>query len=149
MSSMLYALGVRATRSRVLVLVVWLAILALLGIGAGLFSKGANAPITIPGTESQAAIDTLGRTFPEVSGTSATIIVVAAEGARADEDPYRGEMLDAIDDLERLDSVTAVSSPFSELAATGLSDDGRAALLTIQLKSSVSDVPEATAEGIE
>ena len=149
MSSMLYALGVRATRSRVLVLVVWLAILALLGIGAGLFSKGANAPITIPGTESQAAIDTLGRTFPEVSGTSATIIVVAAEGARADEDPYRGEMLDAIDDLERLDSVTAVSSPFSELAATGLSDDGRAALLTIQLKSSVSDVPAATAEGIE
>ena len=141
---MLYALGLRATRAKVLVLVVWLAILALLGAGAIFLSKGANAPITIPGTESQAAIDTLGRTFPEVSGTSGRIIVVAPEGSRVDSDPFKTEIEDAAVDLEKLDSVTGVSTPFSEVAASEISDDKRAALLTIQMQVSTGDVPAAT-----
>ena len=149
MSSMLYALGLRATRAKVLVLVVWLAILALLGAGAIFLSKGANAPITIPGTESQAAIDTLGRTFPEVSGTSGRIIVVAPEGSRVDSDPFKTEIEDVATELEKLDTVTAVSTPFSELAASGLSDDKRAALLTIQMQVSTGDVPASTTAGVE
>ncbi len=149
MSSLLYALGRWAARARFVVLGAWLVLLALLGAGAGLFAQGANAPITIPGTESQAAIDTLGRTFPEVSGSSARIIVVAPEGARVDADPYRQAIVDAAAELEGLDEVTAVSTPFAEVAASGLSDDGRAALLTIQIEASVSDVPAGTAEGIE
>lgn len=149
MSSLLYALGLRATRAKALVLVVWLAILALLGAGALFLSNGANAPITIPGTESQAAIDTLGRTFPEVSGTSAIIIVVAPEGERVDRDPFKSEIEAAASELESLDTVTAVSTPFSELAASGLSDDKQAALLTIQMKASMGEVPEATVQGIQ
>ena len=149
MSSMLYALGLRATKAKVLVLVIWLAILALLGAGAGFLSKGADAPITIPGTESQAAIDTLGRTFPEVSGTSATIIVVAPEGQRVDRDPIRAEIIDAAAKLEKLDTVTAVSTPFAELAPSGLSDDKQAALLTIQMEATATDVPVETADGIK
>ena len=146
---MLYALGLRATRAKVLVLVVWLAILALLGAGAIFLSKGANAPITIPGTESQAAIDTLGRTFPEVSGTSGRIIVVAPEGSRVDSDPFKTEIEDAAVDLEKLDSVTGVSTPFSEVAASEISDDKRAALLTIQMQVSTGDVPAATTAGVQ
>ena len=149
MSSMLFALGSWAVRARVLVLVIWLAILALMGLGAALFSQGTNAPITIPGTESQQAIDTLGRTFPEVSGTSATIIVVAPEGERVDEDPYRAAVVEATSELEQLDTVTAVLTPFSELAASGLSDDGQAALLTIQMAASANTVPAGTIAGIE
>ena len=149
MSSMLYALGLRATKAKVLVLVIWLAILALLGAGAVFFSKGADAPITIPGTESQAAIDALGRTFPEVSGTSATIIVVAPQGQEADSEPFRGEIIDAAKELETLDTVTAVSTPFAELAPSGLSDDKQAALLTIQMQATASDVPAETVAGIK
>ncbi|MCB1272817.1 MAG: MMPL family transporter, partial [Leucobacter sp.] len=148
MSSLLYALGAWATRAKALVLTVWLVLLALLGAGAIFLSQGANAPITIPGTESQQAIDTLSRTFPEVGGTSATIIVVAAEGERVDAAPYRKMIVDASAELERLDTVTAVSGPFSELAPSGLSHDGRAALLTIQMSESMNTVPEATQQGI-
>lgn len=149
MSTLLYALGRWATRAKWLVLVIWLAVLAGLGAGAVLFSQGANAPITIPGTESQAAIDTLGRTFPEVSGTSATIIVVAGEGGSVEDAPYRQAIIDAAAELEDLETVTAVSTPFSELAPSGLSDDGRAALLTVQLDASMNTVPAATEAGIE
>lgn len=148
MSSLLYSLGRWATRARVLVLCIWLAILALLGAGAVFFSQGATAAITIPGTESQAAIDSLGRTFPEVSGSSARIIVVAPEGARVDEAPYEQAIIDAADEIAGFDTVLAVSTPFSELGATGLSDDGQAALLTVQLNASTTDVPADTAQGI-
>lgn len=148
MSSLLYSLGRWAIRAKWMVLAGWVLILALVGTGALLLSNGANAPITIPGTESQAAIDTLSRTFPEVSGTSANLIVVAPEGERVDRDPYRQAIIDTASALEQLDTVTGVSGPFSELAPSGLSDDGRAALLTIQMQVSLGDVPEATESAI-
>src|SRR5690606_8471061 len=131
-----------------LVLCLWLGVLALLGVGAALFAQGANAAITIPGTESQQAIDTLGRTFPEVSGTSATIIVVAAEGARSDAPRFEQAITDASKELEGLESVTAVATPFAELAPSELSDDGRAALLTVQIAESMNTVPADTTQGI-
>lgn len=149
MSSLLYALGRWATRARVLVLVIWLLVLALLGAGALFLSKGANAPITIPGTESQAAIDTLSRTFPEVSGSSARIIVVAADGDHVDDETYRQAIVDAADELAALDTVTGVSTPFSELAASGLNDDATAALITVQMQANMADVPDDTAAGIK
>ncbi|UOQ56860.1 MMPL family transporter [Leucobacter allii] len=148
MSTLLHAIGRWAIRAKWLVLVIWIAILAVLGAGAGLFSQGANAPISIPGTESQEAIDTLGRTFPEVSGSSATIIVVAPDGERADDAAYEQAITDAVEELEDLPQVNAVTSPFAELAPSELSDDGRAALITIQIDASQSDVPEATSAGI-
>ncbi|MBL3699379.1 MMPL family transporter [Leucobacter luti] len=148
MSSLLYSLGLWATRAKSLVLILWIALLALLGVGAGLFSQGANAPITIPGTESQAAIDTLGRTFPEVSGTSATIVVVAPEGESVEDGQFKSEIVAVADELADLPQVNAVSHPFAELGASGLSDDGRAALITVQIDATQSDAPEATSDGI-
>ena len=148
MSSVLYALGLWATRAKALVLIIWIALLALLGVGAAVFGQGANAPITIPGTESQAAIDTLSRTFPEVSGSSATIIVVAPEGESVEDEPFRQAIIDASESLADAERVMGVSSPFAELAPTGLSDDGQAALLTIQINASTGDVPVATEQAI-
>ncbi|WP_336659975.1 MMPL family transporter [Leucobacter sp. USHLN153] len=149
MSTLLHAIGLWATRAKWLVLATWIAILAVLGIGAGLFSQGADGPISIPGTESQEAIDSLARTFPEVSGTSATIIVVAPEGESLDQEPYRGAIIDAASDLEQLDDVNAVSFPFAAEAPSGMSDDEQAALLTIQIAGGQSDVSEATTQGVE
>jgi len=148
MSSLLYALGRWASRAKVLVLCVWLAILALLGVGALLFQQGANAPISIPGTESQQAIDTLGRTFPEVSGTSATIIVVSPEGVGVEDEPFESAITRAADSLEDLPDVTAVASPFAELAPSEVSGDGRAATLTVQIDASMNTVADATVDGI-
>ena len=45
------------------------------------FRQGTDNSFSIPGTESQAGIEQLSRTFPQASGTSAQIIVVAADGA--------------------------------------------------------------------
>lgn len=149
MSTLLYALGRWATRAKTLVLILWIALLALLGTGAALFGQGANAPISIPGTESQEAITQLGLTFPEVSGTSATIIVVAPDGERVDAEPYKRIVEDAAKQLEGVTAVTAVQTPFSEQASGGLSKDGQAALITVQIEGEVSTVSDDTVSGVK
>ncbi|NYK12222.1 putative membrane protein YdfJ with MMPL/SSD domain, partial [Leifsonia naganoensis] len=80
MSSLLYSIGRWAFRARKLVVSLWLLVLVLLAGGAVAFNQGTDNTFSIPGTESQEALDTLSRTFPQVSGTSAQIVVVAPDG---------------------------------------------------------------------
>lgn len=148
MSSTLYALGRWAVRARHLVIWAWVAVLVGVGALAAGFSQGATGPISIPGTESQTAIDSLARTFPEVSGTSATIIVVAPDGDRADAADYRDAIESAVEPLESAPLVTAVQTPFTEPVASEVSDDGRAALITVQVEGEMDAVPDATDEAI-
>ncbi|GAA1321568.1 MMPL family transporter [Leucobacter albus] len=152
MSSALYALGRWAARAKWFVLTIWLVLLALLATGALTLGKGADAPITIPGTEAQDAITSLSHTFPEVSGTSATIVVVAPEGADPEADPYRSAVLAAADDLDPLPGVTGVLTPFgtgAEAAAnTEISPDGRALLMRVQIEGEMTSVDAQTSEGI-
>ena len=152
MSSALYALGRWAARAKWLVLAVWLLLLAVLATGALTLGKGANAPITIPGTEAQDAITSLSHTFPEVSGTSATIIVVAPEGDDLESDRYRDAVLDVADELDPLPGVSGVLTPFGtgEAAAanTEISPDGRALLMRVQVEGEMTGVDDATIDGI-
>ena len=152
MSSALYALGRWAARAKWLVLAIWVLLLALLATGALTLGKGANAPITIPGTEAQDAITSLSHTFPEVSGTSATLIVVAPEPGQVTEDPYRAAVLDAAAQLETLPGVTAVLTPFGTGAAaaanTEISPDGLALLMQVQVEGDMTSVPADTTGGI-
>ena len=148
MSSLLYSLGRRAFRAKFLVLGIWLAVLAAVGGGALLFNQGANAPITIPGTESQEALDTLSRTFPEVSGSSAQVVVVSADGSEIDVQRYRDAVAKAGDRLEAVPGVAAVMNPFDEISRA-VSPDGQAALLTVQLEHNGGGEPsDETLDGI-
>ncbi|MGO3147495.1 MAG: MMPL family transporter [Leucobacter sp.] len=153
MSSALYALGRWAANAKWLVLVVWIVLLAVLGAGALTIGKGANAPITIPGTESQEAITTLSHTFPEVSGTSASIIVVAPDGERADSDEYRDAVIDAGAAFESVTGVTGVATPFgtgdAAAANTDIAPDGQALLLQVQVEGDTTSVTDETKSGIE
>lgn len=152
MSSALYALGRWAARTKWLVLAVWIALLAMLAAGALVFGKGADAPITIPGTESQEAITSLSHTFPEVSGTSATLIVVSPEAGALETAAYRDAVESVVGDLEALPGVSAVLTPFGtgEAAAgnTDISPDGRALLMRVQIEGEMTSVDEATVDGI-
>src|SRR5690606_27575637 len=153
MSTALYALGRWAARAKWMVLVGWITLLAVLGAGALFLGKGANAPITIPGTESQDAITSLSHTFPEVSGTSATIIIVAPDGERVDTELYRDTVAGISEQLAELPQVTAVQTPFGvgeEAAAnTEISDDGEALLVNVQVSGEMTSVPDETVSGIK
>ena len=89
MSTLLYALGRWSYRHSWRVLIAWLLLLGLAGVGAVTLGQGTDNSFSIPGTESQAGIEQLNRTFPQASGTSAQMIVVTADEAPIEEAPYR------------------------------------------------------------
>jgi putative drug exporter of the RND superfamily len=72
-SSFLYRLGRASARARVLVVALWVVFLAVVGGATSLFNQGTDDTFAIPGSESQDALDYLGRVFPEASGSSAQL----------------------------------------------------------------------------
>src|SRR5262245_53305296 len=76
MATYLYRLGRFAFRSRRLVLTLWLALLAAGIAGAATLSGTTSNAFSIPGTESQQAIDVVGNEFPQLAANGATARVV-------------------------------------------------------------------------
>lgn len=136
MSSALYRLGRFAFRRRKTVIGAWLAVLAVLGAAAGLFMTQLDNGVSIPGTESQQALDRLAATFPEASGTTAQVLVVAPPGQDVAVPEVTTAVVDAADAFGEVEGVRAVTDPFDAEAPGGgqVSDDGEAALMTVSLE---------------
>jgi RND superfamily putative drug exporter len=115
MASFLYRLGRSAFRHRWWVAVAWLAVLAAALIGASALSKPTQDSFSIPGTQSQEAIDLLAQRFPQASAGGATArVVFAAPGGKTLRDPdYRKVIRTAVDDLKRAPQVASVDDPFT------------------------------------
>ena len=146
MSSLLYRLGHWAYAHRWRVVASWLLVLLVAGGAAALLSKGTDNTFSIPGTESTRAWGQLQRTFPQVSGTSARLVVVAPEGSDVTGAAFTGPVEQFVATAKQVDPdlVQAVSDPFG--AGTGtpssmVSDDGRAAIVTVQLSGQSTSVP--------
>ncbi|UJP08983.1 MMPL family transporter [Microbacterium sp. KUDC0406] len=147
MSTLLSSLGRWSYRHPWRVLVSWLLVLGIAGGGAVVLGAGTDNTFSIPGTESQSGLEQLSRTFPEVSGTNAQFIVVAAEGDKVTDDPYKSDIEQAVSDLEDVDGVLAVTSPYDENIDGMVSDDDSAAIVRLQFEGQATDVtPEAKAE---
>lgn len=144
MSSLLYSLGRWSFRNRRRVLLLWVLVLALAGGATGLLNRGTDSVISIPGTESQNALDTLANTFPEVSGGNAQIVVVAAEGDRVTDPDYRSGIAAALPDVEDVEGVDTATSPFSTDTTGAVSEDATAGIVSVQLVEDSNHVTDET-----
>jgi len=148
-SSLLYSIGRWAFRARKLVVSLWLLVLVLLAGGAVAFNQGTDNTFSIPGTESQEALDTLSRTFPQVSGTSAQIVVVAPDGQTVDQAGIKNPVEDTVDHLAKVDGVSGATSPYSTTVKNLISDDRTAAIITVQLKGQQTTVTAETKTALQ
>ncbi|MFB7892993.1 MMPL family transporter [Microbacterium sp. NPDC056044] len=149
MSSALYTLGRWAFRARGLVLGVWIAVLMALFAGAALLGTGTDNTYTIPGTESQEALDALGRTFPQVSGGSAQLIAVAASGESATDPAFEAAVEASVDQIAQIPQVSSATSPYGQSSSANISADGDAVLVPIQLTVSGTAVHASTGEALQ
>jgi len=148
-SSALHALGRWAYRARILVVLVWVGVLAVLFTIAGLVGTGTNNTYAFPGTESQDALDALARTFPQFSGTSAQLIAVAPEGGDVTDDDFESAVEDAITAIEAIPQVSGVSSPYDGGSSADIASDSSAVLVTIQLSVGTVDVLPSTSDALQ
>ncbi len=144
MSSFLYQLGRAVVRRRGLVIVAWLVVLALGGTLAVTLTKGTDDTFSIPGSESQDALNHLGHVFPQVSGTSAQLVVVVPDGETVDTAVIRRAVGTAVDRIDDVEQVAVVANPFDDSVDGALSPDGRAALIAIFIDGSLADITPDT-----
>ena len=147
MSTLLYSLGRWSYRHPWRVLVSWLLILGLGGAGALLLGGKTDNTFSIPGTEAQAGLEQLSRTFPQVSGTNAQFIVVAPDGQQID--TYKPQIDAAIDEIEDLDGVLAATDPFSDLVTGLVSSGGDAAIVQMQFEGQSTDIGQDTKDDLQ
>ncbi|WFE25932.1 MMPL family transporter [Solwaraspora sp. WMMD791] len=137
MATLLYRLGRTAFRRRHLVVAIWLIALVALGAAALAFRGPTASNFSIPGTESQAALDQLQEQFPEASGAGGTIIVVAPEGQQLTTGDGQSAVLSVVVEANELPGVVGALDPFQ----TGtVSPDGRYALINVQFADPVDEV---------
>lgn len=139
MSTFLYRLGRWCFRHGGRVVAGWLLVLAVTGGAAvGLMGTFDNS-FALPGTQSQDALDQLGMTFPEMAGTSATMVIVAPHGESMDDPAVRTAVERTVTDIAGLDFIASAQSPYFELTEGMVSTDRGAGLASIMLHGTLTD----------
>ncbi|SCE82023.1 putative drug exporter of the RND superfamily [Micromonospora viridifaciens] len=140
MATLLYRLGRASFRRRRLVAVVWLVVLVGLG-AAALTLKGPTASnFSMPGTESQRAIDLLAERFPAASGATGTIAVKAPQPGQLGTPQGQAVVTQVTQEAATLPGVVGAVDPYQVQA---LSPDGRYALIQVQFAGRADEVTDA------
>ncbi|MFY1674334.1 MMPL family transporter [Plantactinospora sp. WMMB334] len=146
MATLLYRLGRASFRRRRLVVVLWLVLLAALGGAAVAFMGPTSTNFTIPGTESQRAIDALKQEFPEASGATGTIVVAAPEGQQLGTPQHQAAVAELVREAGALPGTVGALDPFTTGA---VSRDGRYALVQVQFAEQADEVTDEQREAYE
>ena len=147
MSSFLYRLGHVMVRRAKRVLALAMLALVLSGALAAGLGGSLQDNLTIPGTESQDGLDVLAQRFPEVAGTSGQILVVAPKGDRIT--AHRDDVEQLLHRVRQVDHVELVTDPFEKRNELSLSDNGRDALVQVQLDVPLDRLSDSTISNLE
>ncbi len=145
MTHFLYRLGQGSARHRRLVVLGWLAlVVALFGIGSAA-GGGFHDNFSVPGVESQKAIDLLKATFPAQAGGGAQVVFHAKTGTLTG--PAEAAAVDAtMKNIAQLDHVVGAANP---LATGAISEDHTIALASIKYDKTSIDLPKSTFSDLE
>ncbi|WP_158888382.1 MMPL family transporter [Amycolatopsis anabasis] len=148
MATLLYRLGRFSFRKRWLVAAVWTAVLLALGLGALTLSGQMSNSVSIPGTESQQAIDHLKEKFPQSSagGGTARVAIAAPEGQSLTTPANQAAVEQVVAKLKSAPQVASVVDP---LQAKMVSPDGRVALAQVSYRVQAFEVTDADRDALQ
>jgi RND superfamily putative drug exporter len=129
MATVLYRLGRFAFHRRWLVIGLWVVLLGFAGIGAQQLSGHTTETFSIPGTESQKALDLLEeRTGASADNGTARVVFQSDSHAGVDSAAAKKAIASAVSEIAGLPHVQAVSDPFSTGA---VSADATTAIVSV------------------
>jgi putative drug exporter of the RND superfamily len=142
MATLLYRLGRFSYRRRALVTVIWLVLLTGAGVGAVKLSGPTSDAFSIPGTESQQAIDLLKTRMPSSSVDSATarVVFLAGQDGTLTDATAKAAVESAVARLKTLPNVASVTDPYTSQA---VSQDRRTAFAVVTYTVKAVDLTEA------
>jgi putative drug exporter of the RND superfamily len=147
MTGVLYAIARFSVRRRLVVLGVWLvAAIALIAVSHRL-GENTSENLSLPGTDSQRATDTLDRSFPDqANGTSP--IVLHAHSGKLTEAKYSKAVDQAAEDVAKAPHVASVVNPLTPQGTSALSKDQSTGYLSVTLAVSPGELSVSEAQTI-
>src|ERR1700712_3237994 len=131
---------------RRLVAPLWVALIVAAGGLAPAPGRGYVNNFTVPGTESQRALDLLRDRFPQQAGDTSQIVFHVQSGSL--KDPGRQARVEAVAArVAKLPSVAATSDPYKN-AATTISKDGKTAYASLQFDRQAVDLDKADVQKV-
>ncbi|MFF1702996.1 MMPL family transporter [Streptomyces sp. NPDC058252] len=143
MATFLHRVGRRAFERRWLVLLLWAVVLGVAGAAAAGSSGSGSSSITLPGIESQRALDLLGKKFPAANadGASARVVMRAPEGQKLTGSGPRAEVTALVEDLKASSPrIASVTDPFE---AKTVSADRTTAYAQVTYQAKPVDLTDA------
>jgi RND superfamily putative drug exporter len=144
MSSLLARLARSITHHWKRSLVAAIVVLFLLGAAAGAGGEAAD-DFSIPGTESQQALDLFKAHSPQFGGADSTLVFTVDQGSVSDPEP-RAAIEGALDKVRELPGVVNVADPFAEGAA--VSENGRLAQVDVRYTTDPADLEKTDGEAL-
>ncbi|WP_418957523.1 MMPL family transporter [Streptomyces tritici] len=149
MATFLYKLGRAAFRRRRLVALIWVALLALAGVGAATAPAATSASFSIPGTEAQRAFDLLEERFPGAGadGATARVVFKAPDGQKMTDPAHKAKVQDVVADLKSgSDQIARVTDPYTGRA---VSRDGSTAYVSVAYEVNAMELTDDTREALK
>ncbi len=147
MTGRLYGLGRFCVRHRFVVCGVWLvAAVALIAVSHSL-GETTSEDLSLPGTDSQRAADTLAKSFPNQANGSSPIVLHAAHG-KLTEARYAGAVDQAAAAVAKAPHVASVVNPLTPQGASALSKDQSTGYLSVTLSESPGELSVQEAQTI-
>lgn len=148
MATFLYRLGRFSFRRKALVAAVWAAVLVALGLGALTLSGQLSNSVTIPGTESQRAVDQLTEKFPQANagGATARVVIEAPAGTTVTDAKGKAAVEALVGQLKTAPKVAAVVDPFQ---AQSISPDRRVALAQVSYGAKAYELTDEDRQALQ
>jgi RND superfamily putative drug exporter len=147
MTGPLYRLAHLCVRRRFVVVGIWLVVTAVLVVLSHRLGDNTNDNLSLPGTDSQRATDTLARSFPDQANGTSPIVLHASSG-KLTESRYSGAVDEAAADVAKAPNVASVTNPLTPGGASALSKDGTTGYLSVTLSVSPGSLSVTQAQAI-
>ncbi|MFH8840772.1 MMPL family transporter [Streptomyces sp. NPDC017868] len=149
MATFLYKLGRAAFRRRRLVALLWVALLAVAGVGAATAPTATSSSFSIPGTEAQRAFDLLEERFPGAGadGATARVVFKAPEGQKVTDPAHKAVVEETVSALKSgSDQIVQVVDPYT---AHAVSQNGSTAYVSVSYKVNAMELTDETREALK
>ncbi|MFF9430357.1 MMPL family transporter [Streptomyces sp. NPDC004288] len=149
MATFLYKLGRTAFRRRRLVALLWVALLALAGVGAATAPTATSSSFSIPGTEAQRAFDLLEERFPGAGadGATARVVFQAPEGEKMTDPAHKAVVEETVSALKSgSDQIVQVTDPYT---AHAVSQNGSTAYVSVSYKVNAMELTDGTRDALK
>jgi RND superfamily putative drug exporter len=133
---------------RRIVLAAWLLLLVVALGSARAAGSAFNSDLSLPDTDSQAAVSLLTQHFPAASGETDQVVIQATGGAAIDSPPVRSAVTAALAKVSALPGITSVISPYTAAGAAQVSRNGTVAFARVIWDAQPAEVTAADAHAL-